>query len=170
MSVTTIKNVTLQTVVKFPVSLPGRGVPPGGDIGDVLTKLSGDDYATEWAAPGASDNYESYPAGEAVSSGRVVIIEAGEAIYFQPSDTGHHGRAIGVTRTSAASGAQVTIQPFGVVVDAALTFAADMTLWVGANGEITDTQSSAWLVVQKAGISMENDKMLIDFSTSILKS
>ena len=31
-----------------PQGPPGKGVPPGGDTGQVLAKASGDDYDTEW--------------------------------------------------------------------------------------------------------------------------
>lgn len=37
--------------VSGPAGPSGQGVPTGGDAGQVLTKLSADDYATEWADP-----------------------------------------------------------------------------------------------------------------------
>ena len=112
-------------------------------------------------------NLFTYPAGQNLVTGRVVIIEAGKAWYFQPANVAHHNRAAGITRSSASTGADVTIQPYGIVSDAAFTFAPDIPLWVNTNGEVVNTINPAWLVVQKAGVSYENDKMLIDFSTSI---
>jgi hypothetical protein len=112
-------------------------------------------------------NLVSYPAGQNLFAGRVVIIEAGQAWYFQPSNISHHNRAAGITRASASMGGIVTIQPYGVISDAAFTFAPDIPLWVNTNGEVVNAINPSWLVVQKAGVSYENDKMLIDFSTSI---
>lgn len=108
-------------------------------------------------------------AGENLSSGRAVMADGGQAYYFQPTNTAHVGRMIGVTKTSATSGNLVTVQPVGVIQDAALSFGADVVLWVDVDGEITDTQSGSWSILQKAGNSLEDDKMLIDFSITILK-
>jgi len=157
--------------VQFPVSTPGVGVPEGGTTGQVLSKISATDYATEWTTPGASDNYETYQAGENLSAGRVVVIDGGEAFYFNPMDATHHNRAFGITKTSATAGNDVTIQPaYTVATDAAFTFSADIPLWVDSSGEVVDAIDLAWVVIQKAGVSLQNDKLLIDFSTSIKKN
>ena len=115
----------------------------------------------------SAGNLFTYPAGQNLVTGRVVIIEAGKAWYFQPSNIAHHNRAAGITKSSASTGADVTIQPYGVISDAAFTFAPDIPLWVNTNGEVVNTINPSWLITQKAGVSYENDKMLIDFSTSV---
>lgn len=158
-------NVTIQ----FPVSVAGVGVPTGGTSGQVLTKSSGTDYATTWSDPASVSLSYFIPAGQNLSSGRAVMIDNGAAYYFQPSNVAHTGRMAGVTRTSATMGNNVEVRSMGVIEDAALSFDPNVTLWVDTDGEITDTQDAGWLVLQKAGISFENDKMLIDFSVSILK-
>ncbi len=165
-------NVTLSPAtinVRFPVSTVGPGVPTGGTTGQVLTKQSSTNYDTAWADAASLSLSYYIPAGQNLSSGRAVMIDGGEAYYFQPSNTAHAGRMAGITRTSANEGNNVEIRAFGVIEDASLSFLPDKTLWVGTDGAITDTQSGYWLVLQKSGISMENDKMLIDFSVSILK-
>ena len=158
-------NVTVQ----FPVSIEGVGVPEGGTAGQVLTKSSGTDYATYWSDPASVSLSYFIPAGQNLSSGRAVVIDGGAAYYFQPSNTAHAGRMAGVTRTSATTGNDVEVRSTGVIEDASLSFDPNVTLWVDTDGEITDTQESGWLVLQKAGISFENDKMALDFSVSILK-
>lgn len=146
------------------------GVPHDGDVGDVLTKTGGaaTDYA--WLPPGSAANFEVYPAGENLSSGRVVIIDGLEAWYFQNTDAAHAGRAYGVTKTSATAGNDVTIQVQGVIQDAAFNFTADRIVWVGADGEIFDTQPVTGVLVQKVGVAAEDKKMMIDFSIQILKN
>lgn len=148
----------------------GLGVPPDGDPGDVLTKTGAlaTDYA--WLPPGASASFEIYEAGENLSSGRVVVIDSLQALYFQHTNTAHVGRAYGVTKTSAAAGADVTIQVYGVIQDAAFSFVADTTLWVGADGEIFNTMPVGGVVIQKAGVAAEDKRMMIDFSIQILKN
>ena len=156
--------------VLFPVSTPGVGVPAGGDAGQVATKLSDNDYDIVWTTPGAASTAFTLVAGENVSSGRAVISEGGEAFYFQPSNTAHAGRMVGITTTSATTGGNVQVQPVGIVSDASLSFAENKTLWVGADGEITDTINAGWSIIQRAGSSLESDKMSIDFSLTVLKT
>jgi len=106
-------------------------------------------------------------AGQNLSSGRVVIMDGGVAMYFQPSDVSHAGRAYGVTTSSALIGNDVNVQVLGDVTDAAFTFSVDRLLWVGNDGEIFDTVP-ALAVLQKAGISTLPDTMKIDFSQQII--
>lgn len=172
MSETIIKNVTNQTVVKFPVSLrglPGEGLPAGGTSGQVATKASSADYDVIWSDPGSSTLSYFITAGQNLSAGRAVMVDGGSAYYFQPSNTAHHGRMCGVTRTSAVTGASVEVRPIGFIEDAALSFDPNKPLWVSTDGEIVDEINPVWLVIQKAGVSLENDKMVLDFSISILK-
>lgn len=112
----------------------------------------------------------TYPAGENLSSGRVVIIDGGEAFYFQNTDATHAGRAVGITTTSAISGNNVTIQVSGIIQDAAFGFSPDNHLWIGADGEIFDTQPVGGVIVQKAGVAIDTKKLAIDFAIQILKN
>lgn len=150
----------------LPRSVPGVGVPSGGDVGDVLTKTGSGDYVTGWEAPGAGANLEVYPAGENLSSGRVVIIDGGEAFYFQPSTSAHGGRAYGFTKTSATTGNNVTIQRDGTVTDAAFSGFLDEALYVGDDGELQTSWPVSGLL-QKAGIAAGGNKVRIDFSIQI---
>lgn len=146
------------------------GVPQDGDVGDVLTKTGATATDYEWLPPGSAANFETYPAGQNLSSGRVVIIDGLEAWYFQNTDATHAGRAYGVTKTSAVTGNNVTIQVQGVIQDAAFNFTADRIVWVGADGEIFDTQPITGVLIQKAGVAAEDKKMMIDFSINIKKN
>lgn len=108
----------------------------------------------------------TYTAGETLAAGRVVIIDADEAFYFQPSDTTHQGRAYGITVSSASLGASASIQIGGEITNAAFTFGADAPLWVYNNGIIVDT-APAVTILQSAGASAGNNTMRIDFSFSL---
>lgn len=151
-------------VLAFP-NCVARGVtlPDDADTGDVLTY---DGSAWIAAAPGTSASIETRTAGENLSSGRVVVIQGGEAFYFQPSDVSHGGRAWGITVTSATAGNDVTIQREGVVTDAAFSGFSDEALYVGTDGELQTSWPGAGLL-QKAGISAGANKVKIDFSVQV---
>lgn len=109
-----------------------------------------------------------YPAGENLSAGRVVVIDNGEAVYFQPSITAHGGRAFGVTMASANSGDLVNIQVLGEPTDVGFSAFANVPLYVGDDGEIQTTFPASGLI-QKAGFGTGTNKIMIDFSTQILQ-
>lgn len=116
----------------------------------------------------AGGSVQTYPAGEVLSTGRVVIIESGAAYYFQHTNPAHHFRAYGITKTSASSiGVDVDVQLSGEITDAAFTFTANNVLFVGANGVIFDGVQSGGVIVQAAGVAAEDRRMRIDFSHSI---
>lgn len=151
--------ITTPGTVTVPVSIPGPA-----QINVTMTS-TGPRGAT--GAPGGSS--VTYPAGEALAAGRVVIIEGGEAFYFQPSDATHQGRAYGVTLAAAALGANVEIQIGGEVEHAAFTFGADAALYVYDNGIIVDTAPNT-TIIQGAGVAAAAGKMKIDFSKSVLRT
>jgi hypothetical protein len=109
----------------------------------------------------------SYPAGETLPAGRVVIIEGGEAFLFQPNDITHQGRAYGITTASANTGNAANIQIIGEVQNAAFTFGPEKILFVYNNGIIVDTDPEL-AIMQLAGVSTTTNKMRIDFALSIL--
>lgn len=111
----------------------------------------------------------TFPAGEAISAARMVIVEGGEAFHFQPGDVSHQGRAYGISTTSALLGANVTIQIGGEIEHASFTFAADSILYCFNNGIIVDTDPEL-AIMQLAGVSSGATKMRIDFSISIKKA
>ncbi len=111
----------------------------------------------------------TFPAGEAISAARLVIVEGGEVFHFQPGNVAHQGRAYGISTAAAILGATATIQIGGEITNAAFTFAADSILYCFNNGIIVDTDPNL-AIVQLAGISSGANKMRIDFSISIKKA
>lgn len=111
----------------------------------------------------------TYPAGETLSTGRVVIIDGGEAFYFQPADATHAGRAFGVTTSSAIAGNNVTIQIAGEITDGGISATADAVAWVGANGQITSAAPASGLL-QQAGVGITATKIKIQFNSLIIQN
>jgi len=120
------------------------------------------------AGGGGGSEIVIYQAGETLSAGRCVIIDGGDAFYFQPSDPTHAGRFFGITTGSASMGSNVAIQIAGIVTDAAFTFGADTMLWIGADGEVLDTIPASGEIFQKAGISLGGNDMKIDTSIQLI--
>ena len=155
---------SLQTPViqiDFPTSLPGVLLPDDGNVGDVLT-WDGAAWGPE--PPGAAGNLEVWEAGENLSAGKIVIIDGGEAVYFQPANATHAGRAYGVT--SATAGNDVTIQIAGQVSDPAFAFVAESGLYAAANGSITETKPLTPLI-QYVGFAVDAGTMKIQFWPTI---
>ena len=159
-------DITNQAAINLNYGYGAFGIPAGGDIGDVLTKTGSSDYVATWEAPGAVNDLESYPAGENLSAGRLVVIDAGLAVYFQISNPLHAGRAYGITASSATTGNAVSIRIRGEATDASFSALTDAVLWAGANGQITTTLPVSG-TVQKVGIGVGSNAVLIDFSTQI---
>ena len=107
-----------------------------------------------------------YPAGETLSAGRVVIIDGGEAFYFQPSNAAHSGRAFGITSTSATAGNNVNIIVIGEATDSSFASFSDVPLYVIDDGELSTTWPASGLL-QKAGFGTGTNKVKIDFSIQI---
>lgn len=110
-----------------------------------------------------------YPAGETLGAGRAVVVDGGEAFYFQPTNLLHHGRAYGITTAAATIGAAATIQILGEISHPAFTFSADKNLFVYTNGIIVDTNPNLG-ITQIAGVSSGGTIMRIDFSISIINN
>ena len=76
-------------------------------------------------------------AGVALSGDRAVIADsAGQAIYADGANPSHIGRVIGITVTSAASGANVAIAPSGELTETSWNWTPG-AVFVGANGVLT---------------------------------
>lgn len=109
-------------------------------------------------------------AGQTISTGRVVIVDAGKAMYFQPGTLAHAGRAYGISRSSGVLDGTITVQIAGEITDASFfTFTADTTLWVWFDGEIKNTLPTGVPIIQKAGIATGNRKLKIDLSFTAIK-
>ncbi len=132
-------------------------------------RLRRDGTTVSGGTPGSSTDFSiiEVQAGQALSTGRAIIIDGGQAFYFQPSDAAHAGRIVGITRTSAASaGVSVSVQISGIVSDPAFTFTVDKGLYAIANGQITSTKPNT-AAVQYVGVSTAANTMKIEFTDTL---
>lgn len=148
-------DITLEILEATPVLLDITGQTP---------------ISIDFAYAGGSmfDGTRSVTAGENINAGRVVVIVAGLAYYFQPSDASHAGRALGVTKDSATTGNSITVAFSGPVYDAAFSSFTDLTLWAGTNGAIQSTIPVSG-TVQKIGFGIGGSIIQLDFSIQITR-
>lgn len=90
-------------------------------------------------------------AGEAVGGRRMVVINgSGEAVYADQSITDHANRVLGMTTQAASLGAPVTIQSSGEFTEPTWTWALDNPIFLGANGQLTQTVPATGVTLQVA--------------------
>lgn len=147
MSDVTVNLIQENITVEFPFSLPGPEGPAGPEGGSTVV----------------------YEAGEDLSSGRAVVIDGGEAIYFQPADATHAGRCFGVTVTSGSAGQDVEIQLSGELEDAAFSFSGEGPVWAGEDGELFETPPGSGLV-QQVGASTAADTIRINIQATTIRT
>lgn len=110
----------------------------------------------------------SYPAGENISAGRLVILESGSVRYFQPGTPSHAGRALGVTKTSATTGQSVQVQVAGVLSDAAFAFTPDAPVYSRTDGELFSTPGASGSV-QYVGTALSVNSININIDSSLIR-
>lgn len=81
----------------------GQGVPVGGMAGQVLQKINGTDYNTQWATPsGGSDPWSYVKLGADFTTSSATAVDAGLA--FTPAaNTSYEFKAILLTRTATTT-------------------------------------------------------------------
>jgi hypothetical protein len=118
---------------------------------------------------GAESSTIIFTAGQNLSSGRAVIKEADKVYYFDPNDVSHAGRVIGITTTSASTDDSVPVQIAGTLTDAAFSFTVDKPVYIADNGQLT-TDITTTTLLQRAGLSLATDKMIIEFDFSMVRT
>lgn len=114
----------------------------------------------------AATSYFSCIAAIPLSSGRVVTIINGQANYYDPSDAGMIGKAVGITLTAAIQGESVNIQTEGIYYLSGLGLIPESVYYVGPDGTLV-RNTNGLLVIQPAGASISTDKIKINFTSPI---
>lgn len=156
MATLTLSNINMELNVSIDLPQFNFGVTPptlNFDLGGVGVP----------GPPGDSGSEEDVIAGQNLVAGRVVIIQAGKAVYFQPSNAAHAGRAYGVTKTSVNADATVRVVLSGQMQHDIFSFTPDQRLFVAADGVITAAVPSSG-ISQFVGASLASDTIKIALS------
>lgn len=128
-----------------PTGPAGQGVPPGGNPGDILAKIDGTDYNTEWIENYTSTLKHQVKAGVALTKGMAVYVTG---------STGNDGTNMIVGKASNASestssktlgliDSNLSVNDFGYVITEGLLTGLDTNsanvgdpVWLGVNGAL----------------------------------
>jgi hypothetical protein len=115
------------------------------------------------------DGIYIFQAGENVSEGRAVILDNDQVFLFDPTDATHYNRALAVTKGSATSGANVTVQLFGKMISAAFSFTPDLPVFAAASGVLSHTPNPSG-AAQYIGVSTAADTLFINKKESLINN
>ena len=111
-------------------------------------------------------NELSLVAGTNLSALRAVTTNgSGEAVYAS-NDTLLNAQVVGLTVNAANSGNNVTIKTNGVITDASWNWTKG-TVYLGTNGQLTQTAPSGGAVIVHVGKALTATKLQVDIDTII---
>lgn len=110
-----------------------------------------------------SGSAETYVAGEAIGGHRVIVTNsAGKAIYANNTDATHANAATKITLGAAALDDNVEVQLVGRIVEPSFAWTPGATLYVGTNGQMTETVPVSPAVFSKpVAVAEASDTILI---------
>ena len=105
-------------------------------------------------------------AGQNLSALRAVTTNgSGEAVYAS-NDTLANAQVVGITVNAATSGDNVTIKTSSIIDDASWNWTKG-TVYLGTNGQLTQTAPSGGAVIVHVGKALTATKLQVDIDTII---
>lgn len=112
----------------------------------------------------SSSNVEtSVIAGEVIGSPRLVMIEDGEALLFDPTVEANMYKIAGLSRHAAIEGAALNVILVGAL-DTGGGVVQDNIYYAGPNGTMITSAPTTGIVL-RIGIAKNNDILIVNFST-----
>jgi hypothetical protein len=106
-------------------------------------------------------------AGENINGGRAVVVENDLVLLFNPLDTAHYARIVGISKNSVLIGEDVNIVMIGIVTGlGGLT--KDEPVYAVLNGELSNVPISLG-ISQIVGIALSENELLINQRIPIKK-
>lgn len=112
-------------------------------------------------------NEKTGTAGENLSADRVVVQEATGIFYFDPTDSSHYGRVIGITKTAAAIGNPVLLS-FNHLITLGTTLTVGQEYFAGASGVLL-TSPPATGLTQRIGVACTTSELKFELYLPIIK-
>lgn len=107
-------------------------------------------------------------AGETLSGHRAVRLTNGVAYYASADDLDHIGQTVGITTAAALVGETASIQTGNEMTYSGWTW-ADGPIWLGLNGQLTQTPPSSG-VLQQVATATSSTTLLIDIQEPITRA
>ena len=106
-------------------------------------------------------------AATAIGGHRAVLVSAAGAVYADNTAEAHAGRVTGVTVGAASMGEQISFQSSGRLVEPSWAWTPDMDIWLGTDGQITQTYPAAAAFAQRIGYAISPTEMWIDLTEPV---
>jgi hypothetical protein len=119
-------------------------------------------------AGAASSNLgQFFTAGQNLSSGRIVSMIDDVIVYFDPTDEGFAGNVLGIAKTAALEGDDVSVVTDGIFELVGLGLTPGLKYYAGPNGSVISNPSGL-KVVQSIGTALTSNKLKISISSPII--
>jgi hypothetical protein len=137
---------------------PGKGVPAGGQPGQVLAKSSLTDYDTRWVEPSGNTVTCIADTG-GVNTFQMVFMASNAVQTANSSNVTMAGRVVGMTTEAAGAGESVSVQTSGPISNSAWDLTPGSVYYFDNGGNPVASSPTVGFV-QKIGIA-ENSTILI---------
>lgn len=108
-----------------------------------------------------------YTAGENISSGNVVMLSGGQVFKYDPTTELNYGKAIGIAKTAALTGATVNVVLSGTVFIGGWGLVTDEIYYAGLAGAVTNTPPVAGMN-NMIGVAKDANTLIIDIDEPIV--
>jgi hypothetical protein len=108
-----------------------------------------------------------YVAGTNISMEKVLMIQAGKVVHFDPSDENNAGKAVGISTDSALALQNVTVIGEGIMESPGWGLTPDTVYYAGASGVITSAIPVTGIALS-VGIAVNANTMRVQFSEPII--
>jgi hypothetical protein len=123
-----------------------------GQTGAVVTKAA---YATETAK-------------STISALQAVAAEDGGIVPASASNLSHAGAVAGVAITSGTAGASIRVLTSGIIDDLSWAWTMGAPVFLGANGQLTQTVDMGAEFTQQIGVPAETTRLIIRIQQAII--
>lgn len=114
-----------------------------------------------------SSNTLYLPAGDNIGGHRVVMVEGGEAVYFDISTSASIGKELGISNNATSTGGSVEILTNGIITNPGWGLTPDTIYYAGASGIIQSTAPNPGVVLQ-VGVAVTVDSLKIGLSQGFM--
>ncbi len=151
---------------------PGRGIPVGGDTGQLLAKASDANYDTNWVDAQSVNNISDIVVcGDVISALRLVYTDpvTAKVLYADKDIPDTVNSLLGVSTQAGILDENINVLISGVLQDSSWNWnmTGDVNLFLGANGAIVQGAPIAEVIV-RIGYAISTTKIMVRIGDFIL--
>lgn len=148
---------------------------PGGEAGAAVVVSDTETRVVSVAMQGPAgpsggaggEGTVSHPAGQALGGHRMVVLQAGAAVYADADTVAHAGLVLGMTTGAAAPGEAATVRTGGELTEPSWAWTADQPLYLRNAGQIGHTPPASGFVLP-VGFALSPTTIFLAVGTAVL--